>query len=326
VANVRSSDTVNGANGTLADCTVLGRTDCYAGLSWTALENADLTAGNVRSGVTVGGVTGGYPSASHPLAGADTTTDLTSLAATTAAGSYEFFDSAGARYTGTISDAGTISIGTASQNFNTSLYRAFTVPGDADLVATNIRDAVSVFGVVGSAPSRPSDCSTDGAADCVVAASTTYRAAETTGLASKVVSTATVAGVAGTYTPDFPDVANVRSSDTVNGANGTLADCSTDGATNCTIPTSGTIKAADTAQFTGWDIRKKRNQSTGSVLTFAGLQGQSKTCRNRSRTGHYDNSTSPAISGLDFFDTIDDFNNNSNHSGVRADFGIGTLA
>jgi hypothetical protein len=214
--NVRSSDTVNGANGTLADCTLLGRTDCYTGLSWTAVESADLAAANIRSGVTVGGVEG-------------------------------------------------------------------------------------------NAATRPANCASEGASDCVVDGGTAYRAADTTGLASKVVSTASVAGVAGTYTPDFPDAGNVRSSDTVNGAAGTLADCSTDGATNCTIPSSGSIKAADTANFTGWDIRKKRNQSTGSVLTFAGLQGQNKTCRNRANAGTFDNTTLPAVAGLDFFDTIDDY-------------------
>jgi hypothetical protein len=154
-------------------------------------------------------------------------------------------------------------------------------------------------------PPNVAACQSDGEVGCL--ATTTYRAADTTVLASKVVSTASVAGVAGTYTPDFPDAGNVRSSDTVNGAAGTLADCSTDGATNCTIPSSGSIKAADTANFTGWDIRKKRNQSTGSVLTFAGLQGQNKTCRNRANAGTFDNTTLPAVAGLDFFDTIDDF-------------------
>lgn len=130
------------------------------------------------------------------------------------------------------------------------------------------------------------------------------------------------AATAGTYSPDFPDAANVRSTDTTNGAAGTLGDCTIDGDEGCVVPLSVAIKAADTSSLSEWDIRRKR-ASDGSVITFAGFEGHSKSCRNRANltTGldttnsddaelPYNNSTAPA-SGLlvpDFFDSIDDAN------------------
>ena len=119
-----------------------------------------------------------------------------------------------------------------------------------------------------------------------------------------------MAGVAGNVT--LPSAVNVRSIATFGvsgGTGGTLTDCSADGGTNCVVPSSGSIVAADTTNFTGWDIRKKRN-SSGTVLTFAGLTSQAKShCRNQARTGVFDYTTSPGIVGLDFFDTVDDYNN-----------------
>jgi hypothetical protein len=266
--NVREGVKVVGVTGTLTfqgpgNCAADGETGCVSTATFPAVEKDRLTPGVLKAGVSLAGLTGDYPSATYALAGATVTADLTSLAASTAAGSYEFFDSAGTRYTGTISDAGAISIGTAVKTFNTSLYRQFTVPGDANLVAGNI------------------------------------------------LSSATILGVAGNVTLPAATVVRTNATFGVNNAtSGTLADCSSDGATECVVPSMGTIKAADTANFNGWDIRKKRNQTTGAVLTFAGLAGQSKTCRNRARTSFYDNTTAPAASGLDFFDTIEDINNN----------------
>ena len=89
-----------------------------------------------------------------------------------------------------------------------------------------------------------------------------------------------------------------------------LIDCAADGATGCVVPANGSLKAADTANFTGWDIRKKRNGATGSVLTFAGIAGQNKTCRNRANRTLFDYGSAPGLAAeLDFFDTIEDSNN-----------------
>ena len=153
---------------------------------------------------------------------------------------------------------------------------------------------------------QPPACATDGETACL--ASGAFAAAETKALASKVLSGQTVAGVAGNIT--LPLASAVRSSATIgtNGAtSGSIADCASDGQSECFVPASGAIKAANTANFTAWDVRRKRN-SSGAVLTFAGVAGLSKTCRNRARIAGFDNTTSPAATGLDFFDTIDDFN------------------
>jgi hypothetical protein len=56
-----------------------------------------------------------------------------------------------------------------------------------------------------------------------------------------------------TYSPDFPNAANVRAIDTVNGISGTLADCLSDGATACV--TTSSMKAANTALATAGNIR-----------------------------------------------------------------------
>jgi hypothetical protein len=284
VANVRANDTVGGVTGTLADCALDGATGCVSSVGFPAANLSLLTPSVLKKSVTVAGITGDYPSAMYRLSGADGTTDLTSLSSSTAAGSYEFFDSAGTRFTGSITDAGSISIGTSPQTFNTSLYRQFTVPGDADLVMGNIVNGVNILGVTGNV---------------VLPATGDVRNTVAFGSASASV---------GSYAADLPDVANVRSSDTVAGVSGTLADCTTDGGTNC-VAVAG-FPGANTANFNGWDIRKKRN-SGGTVLTFAGLAGQSKTCRNLANRTIFDNGSAPATSAtLDFFDTIDNYNNN----------------
>ncbi|MFK7826052.1 MAG: hypothetical protein AB8G05_18010 [Oligoflexales bacterium] len=71
----------------------------------------------------------------------------------------------------------------------------------------------TVAGVAGSAVEQKADCGSDGATDC--AATATYAAALTTGLAAKVITTNTVAGVAGSATEEA------------------RANCSSDGETAC---------------------------------------------------------------------------------------------
>lgn len=77
--------------------------------------------------MTIAGVSGAYPSAGNPLSGADSTADLTAATLNTqikSATSFEWFDAAGTRYTGS---------------------------GDADISAGNIVSGVSVFGTEGTA-------------------------------------------------------------------------------------------------------------------------------------------------------------------------------
>jgi hypothetical protein len=65
------------------------------------------------------------------------------------------------------------------------------------------------------------------------------------------------------YTPDFPNVANVRAQDTVNGVSGTLGNCSADGGTGCV--TIDSYKSADATRISAGNIR--------NGVTIAGQAG-----------------------------------------------------
>lgn len=104
VANVRTGDTVDGMTGTLGDCSTDGAIGCVAVASFRAAAASILQAENIRSGVTLGGVSGDYPSASSPLNTSTATTDLNSgnfMSLLQSPSSFEFFDSSGTRYTAT---------------------------------------------------------------------------------------------------------------------------------------------------------------------------------------------------------------------------------
>jgi len=214
---IKAGITLAGVAGTLTsqgpgECAKDGEVGCASTALFPAVEKHRLAPGVLKSGVSLAGVKGEYPSASFPLAGASSTADLTSLAASTAAGTYEFFDSEGARHTGSIADAGTVTPGTSSQTFSTSLYRQFTVAGDANLIAGKILSGENIFGVTGNVTLPNSSA---------VLFGTNYGAAGTQ--------------FAGGYSPDFPDAANVRTTDTVGGAAGTLATCTSQNQTGCAV-------------------------------------------------------------------------------------------
>ena len=285
VANVLASDTVDGVSGTLIDCAVNGAVDCIANNSYKAADLSQLMAGNIKSGVSIAGQLGAYPSAAHPLSGADGTSDLVAFGLAAGTGLYEFFDSAGNRYTGTIADGGTITPGVSNQTINaaSSLYRRLIVAGDSDLAALNIQTGTQLFGVTGAFTTSPSTCNSDGAASCLIDG-TNYKAMVLAGAVDKILSSQTLGGVTGnvtlpavgkvlsstqygvsgtglsgtltlpaantvlsgsaaygnpaaqltpSYSPDFPLALNVRASDTVNGAAGTLDDCSAGNQSGC---------------------------------------------------------------------------------------------
>lgn len=201
----------------------------------------------------------------------------------------------------------------------TENFSAFAKVERAKLAPGNVKQGVVIAAITGTLTSAgPGTCVADGEVACV--SSSAFPAAASSGLGSKVLIGQTVAGVAGNVTlPSAIAVRSIASFGATGSTSGTLADCTTDGATGCVVPANGSIKAADTANFTGWDIRKKRNGMNGVVFTFAGLAGQNKTCRNRANTqtlygpgpnNGFSSTTAPASVGLDFFDTIDDFNNN----------------
>ena len=85
-----------------------------------------VLAGNIKSGVTIAGVVGGYPSTTYLLQGAGSTADLENTnfdAQVKSAALFEYWNSAGVRQVSA---------------------------GDVDITAANIADGVSVFGLSGS--------------------------------------------------------------------------------------------------------------------------------------------------------------------------------
>lgn len=126
-AKIRTSLTLGGIAGTLADCSSNAATGCVTTSSYKSADLTNLTAGNIKSGVTIAGQAGDYPSATYPLASADGTADLTSATfdakVKDGVTNFEWFDSAGTRYA-----------------------RA----GDSDIDADNIKTGISIFGTSGN--------------------------------------------------------------------------------------------------------------------------------------------------------------------------------
>jgi hypothetical protein len=140
-ANVRDNDTVNGAPGTLATCITDGSVGCLANASYPAADMSVATAGNIRSGVTIAGQLGAYPSAGHPLPSASAVADLSSSTfegQMKSATAFEYWSSDGSRYTGA---------------------------GDADIIATNLVTGVTIFGTLGTAAVAP--CSASSQSSCL---------------------------------------------------------------------------------------------------------------------------------------------------------------
>ncbi len=194
--------------------------------------------------------------------------------------------------------SGTTSYGSAGTEFTPSYSPDFpdvanvkttdTVNGAAgtldlsNLLAGNIKSGETVAGVAGNV--------TLPAASDVKSGTTSYGAAGTEFTPS--------------YSPDFPDVANVKTTDTVNGAAGTL-DLSNLLAGNIK---SGVTVAGVAGEYSfvapdAWDLR------AGTVV--GDVTGKLKVnCRNAvklSGTGSIDNTTSPAGPGSDIWDTIHDY-------------------
>jgi hypothetical protein len=129
--NIANSVSVLGVSGSAtleghSNCSSDAQTGCVATPSFKAVDMNLLKPAFVKTGYSVGSVTGQYPSLSFPLEGASNVKDLTQVtfhSDVASADQFEFFDSKGNRQ--------------VSQ-------------GDADLIASNIKEHVIVFGVLGS--------------------------------------------------------------------------------------------------------------------------------------------------------------------------------
>ena len=243
---IKHSAVIAGVTGSFApDCAVDGGTNCLAISAFPAarkagfsasdikqnktiagvagtLDISGLNAGNIKNGVTINGVVGTYPSASNRLANGTNATDLTSLGKDTPPGAYEFFDSAGEKYTTTVAINNNINPSSSDQEFGyaNAVYSKFTVKGDANLLSQNIKKDVTILGVTGSVEESPADCSTNGGQNCVatgsyfaasacssngeddcfVASNSNYDAADLTNLlAGNIKNGVSIAGLAGEY-------------------------------------------------------------------------------------------------------------------------------
>lgn len=157
-SKVLSGQTVAGITGTgvqetHSNCLADAGTGCVATASFPAVNASVATAGNIKSGVTLAGVLGDYPSSTHPLAGATTTPDL-DLATFTAKisnkATFEWFNSAGVR---------------------------FSTQGDRDINAVNIQSGVDIFGITGTLTAVAVNCIQDGQQNCLATAQ--YQAVNT---------------------------------------------------------------------------------------------------------------------------------------------------
>ena len=125
-------------------CSVSGQSDCLAQGTFMAVSQEELLPAVIKTGVTVGGVTGTYPSSGNPLAGADATADLDYAsfnAKIKSASTFQWFKSDGTRYTNT---------------------------GDSDITSSNIASGVGIFDTSGSLV-VPNACMNDGEQNCTVA-------------------------------------------------------------------------------------------------------------------------------------------------------------
>lgn len=122
-----------------SNCASNGATGCVTTSTYRSADWTNITASNIRSGISLAGVMGQYPSATFPLDGSTPTSDLTNptlYAQLKSPTSFEWFDSTGA---------------------------VFIASGDPDIAAANIVSSVDIFGTTGSV----GNCTSDGQTGCV---------------------------------------------------------------------------------------------------------------------------------------------------------------
>ena len=130
-SSVVSGTTIAGVAGSITDHGSWNLQNSFPGAGYYSGVSNAPTAGLIKSGTTLIGVNGSYPSVIYPLTGADSTADLdlaTFDAKIKSAASFEWFAPDGTRYSNA---------------------------GDADLIASNIGSGVTIFGLTGTRPLPP---------------------------------------------------------------------------------------------------------------------------------------------------------------------------
>ena len=342
-AKIHSSLSIVGISGTMANCSVDGGTDCMAVTGYPAANTsgaqAKIASGDVLAGIT--GTAGVRPSDCSTDGGtgcvAVTNFPAVNKVTNLAVGNLAKISSSVTvgGVAGTMADCsadgttGCLTV-TAFPSANTSGANAKIITGQ------------TLAGVSGNATPAPANCSADGQTNCV--AITTFPALQKSLLTVGVLKNGTlINGVTGAYpnatypltgstaTDDlttatfnikvkasgsfeyFDSAGNLQtgSGDTdITGANiafgidifsttGTFGpNCTTDGQTACL--TSVSYKAANTSNYTTWDIRSGKTVG-GTVGSLAFYKNMAGSFNRTSGTG--------SISGLDPYDTIDDYNN-----------------
>lgn len=130
-----------------APCTAEGQAGCAATATLRPFNTTTLTAGVLKKGVSLGGVTGDYPSTNYPLPNASVTRDLFATGSSfatevTTPGAVEFWDSVG--------------------NYHTKVREGLDV--------ANIRQSTVIFGKTGTAIPAPGACDDTTVLGCLTSA------------------------------------------------------------------------------------------------------------------------------------------------------------
>ena len=126
--------------------------------SYKSANMSVVTAGNIKSGITIAGVSGQYPNSTYTLPSAGGATDLISSTFNgqiTSSTAFEWWDSAGNYYSGA---------------------------GNSNLSPGHILSGYTIFGQVGTVTGGPANCSSDGQTGCV--AVTAFPAAQVANIAT----------------------------------------------------------------------------------------------------------------------------------------------
>lgn len=133
-ANFKEGESVLGLTGNfgdpdpVADCTHSLSTSCFAKGKFKAVANTELVPGHIKNGVTIGPITGSFPSVDSPMDSSNAarpqlkSSNFNQLLGSSAA--FSFYDSHGKEY---------------------------VQSGSAELVAANIANGETIFGVLGTA-------------------------------------------------------------------------------------------------------------------------------------------------------------------------------